>query len=442
MYEGRFAKLFQPATGVITWMSHPAQPSFVWQLYSHDLEPNASLYGTRKACEPVHIQLNQNNWHLMVINNSGSTLTGAKAKTSVYNLDGTVQSTHTEAVTAGPSAATDLGALAFPSSVSPVHFVKLELRDSKDHLVSENFYWRELPERQDDLQALNSLPTVALEIEASRRDSSHKCLIGATVHNPTKSVALMAHLQLRKAHSGQRVLPVFYSDNYVSLLPGETKTLSIEAASADLGDEAPVLAVDGWNVTVKPVSASGTKHVQIVPNTDAQSLGATFASATSLTETVSINCGGGPVGFFRFGAPSLGVFARDWDFKGGAGAATSGVVDVNVPKAAPLEVYQSERWGKCTYTLPVKKGSSYTVRLHFAEARLDPGLRKFNVTINGQRVLTDFDIAGEGGKNKAVVKDFASISPDADGNVIIALSRGSADEPKICGIQLLKEKPE
>jgi hypothetical protein len=442
MYEGRFAKLFHPATGVITWMSHPAQPSFVWQLYSHDLEPNASLYGTRKACEPVHIQLNQNNWHLMVINNSPSTLTGAKAKTSIYNLDGTLQSTHTGTVTAGPSAATDLGALAFPSSLSSVHFVKLELRDSKDHLVSENFYWRELPERQDDLQALNTLPTVALEIEASRRDSAHKCLIGATVRNPTQSVALMAHLQLRKAHSGQRVLPVFYSDNYLSLLPGETRTLTIEAASADLEGDAPVLAVDGWNVTVKPVPASVAKHVQVVPNTDAQSLGATSTPANSLTETVSINCGGGPVGFFRFGAPSLGVFARDWDFKGGSGAATSGVIDVNVPNAAPAEIYQSERWGKCAYTLPVKKGSSYTVRLHFAEVKLDPGQRKFNVAINGQRVLTDFDIAGEGGRNKAVVKDFASISPDADGNIVIALSRGSADEPKICGIQLLKGKPE
>ena len=96
MYEGRFAKLFQPATGVITWMSHPAQPSFVWQLYSHDLEPNASLYGTRKACEPLHIQLNQSNWHLMVINNTAATLTGAKAKAAVYNLDGTLQTRRTD----------------------------------------------------------------------------------------------------------------------------------------------------------------------------------------------------------------------------------------------------------------------------------------------------------------------------------------------------------
>ena len=203
MYEGRFAKLFRPQTGVITWMSHPAQPSFVWQLYTHDFEPNSSLYGVRKACEPLHIQMNQNNWHVMVINNTATILTGARAKISVYNLDGSQQFAHTQSVTAGSSAATDLGELTFPAGLSPVHFVKLELLDAKDRLLSENFYWRELPERQDDLQALNSLPTVALEIDASRHETAGKCLLGVTVRNPTKSVALMAHLQLRQARSGQ-----------------------------------------------------------------------------------------------------------------------------------------------------------------------------------------------------------------------------------------------
>jgi hypothetical protein len=438
MYEGRFAKLFRPATGVITWMSHPAQPSFVWQLYSHDFEPNASLYGARKACEPLHIQMNQNDWHVMVINNTATSLTGAKAKCSIYNLDGTLQSSHADALTAGPSAATDVGAIAFPGKLSPVHFVKLELRDSKDRLLSENFYWRELPERQDDLQALNSLPTVALEIEASRHDAAGKCLIGATVRNSTKAIALMAHLQLRKTRSGQRVLPVFYSDNYLSLLPGETRTISIEAASADLDGDAPLLTVDGWNVTVNPVPGSGTKFVQVVPNTDAQFLGAAPDPGKPPAETVSINCGGNPVGLFRFGASSLGVFARDWDFKGGAGAGTIGAIDATVPNAAPAEVYQTERHGNCTYTVAVKKGPAYTVRLHFAEAKFDPGQRKFNLDINGKRLLTDFDIAAEGGKNKAVVKDFAFISPDADGHIVIAFSKGSADEPKICGIQILK----
>ena len=95
MYEGRFAKLFSPSTGVITWMSHPAQPSFVWQLYSHDLEPNASLFATRKACEPVHIMLNESpaseksdsaSGHVMVVNNQSTPLSGASAEVAVFNL--------------------------------------------------------------------------------------------------------------------------------------------------------------------------------------------------------------------------------------------------------------------------------------------------------------------------------------------------------------------
>jgi Exo-beta-D-glucosaminidase Ig-fold domain/Malectin domain/Glycosyl hydrolases family 2/Glycosyl hydrolases family 2, sugar binding domain len=436
MYEGRFAKMFHPATGVITWMSHPAQPSFVWQLYSHDLEPNASLYGTRKACEPIHIMMNQSDWRLMVINNTASSLHRATAKVTIYNLDGTVALTHTTAVTAEPSAATDLGPIAFPAGLSGINFVKLELRDRKNRLVSENFYWREVPELQDNLQTLNVMPVLWLDIVANRRVSAGKCLITASVRNPASTVALMAHLQLRRARSNQRVLPVFYSDNYLCLVPGETRNVSIEADAADLGGEEPLLAVDGWNVTVHDTPVSGPKSVQVVPNKDAQVLDPTTAS--SLTESLGIHCGGGPVGFFRFGAPSQGVFARDWDFKDGNVSTTNVVIDTSVPNAAPAEVYQSERWGKCTYTLPVKLGSCYTVRLHFAETKYDAGQRKFNVDINGRRVLPDFDIAGEGGKNKAVVKDFASINPDADGHIVIALSRGSADEPKICGIQILK----
>jgi Glycosyl hydrolase 2 galactose-binding domain-like/Exo-beta-D-glucosaminidase Ig-fold domain/Glycosyl hydrolases family 2/Glycosyl hydrolases family 2, TIM barrel domain len=269
MYEGRFAKLFHPVTGVITWMSNPAQPSFVWQLYSHDLEPNASLFAVRKACEPVHVMMNQADWHVMVINNTPRSLDGLAIMTMVYDLNGTQQYVYTNSITAAPSAATDAGAIDFPKNLSAVHFVKLELRNARGRLLSDNFYWRASPEHPDDFQALNQLPMVALDIQAKQHDSDGKCLIHVTLRNPTHSIALMAHLQLRRADSGQRVLPVFYSDNYVSLTPGESKALTIEAAVSDLDGEAPLLAVDGWNVTVKSAPPSG-QSVQIVPNTGAQ----------------------------------------------------------------------------------------------------------------------------------------------------------------------------
>ncbi len=434
MYEGRFAKLFRPATGVITWMSSPAQPSFVWQLYSHDLEPNASLFGARKACEPVHVQLNQNDWHLVVINNTPKALSNVRVLAAVYNLDGSRRYQHSTTVNAGPSAATDAGQMAFPEQLSDVHFVKLELRDARDRLLSDNFYWRALPGDEDNFTALDKLPTVPLEIQVKRRDAGGQCRLEVQVKNPGHEIVLMAHLQLRREQSGRRVLPVFYSDNYLCLLPGESKTLTVEAALADLAGERPALAVDGWNATVSPWIGKG---VGVIPNKAAQQPRAQVAGQ-QMPMLASINCGGGQIGLFRFGDMGSQRFSRDRDFRGGKTDSTTQHVATNVPYAAPIQVYQTERWGACSYTIAANKSGTFTVRLHFAETKYGPGERKFNVDINGKRVLGDFDIAAEAGKGKALVKDFPGTKPNSEGNIVINFARGSADEPKICGIEVFK----
>ncbi len=434
MYEGRFAKLFHPATGVITWMSSPAQPSFVWQLYSHDLESNSSLYGARKACEPVHIQLNQNDWHLMVINNTPRALSGLKVTAAIYDLDGSRRYYQTTTVNAGPSTATDAGQMAFPEKLSAVHFVKLELRNEKGSLLSDNFYWRALPGDEDNFTELNKLPVVALDIQAKRRDTRGQCRLEVQVKNPSHDIVLMTHLQLRRARSGKRVLPVFYSDNYLCLLPGESKALTVEAAAADLGGEQPALAVDGWNATASPVR---TKSVQIVPNDGAQ-VRDRDRVVKAMPTLASINCGGGQIGLFRFGEPGSEKFARDRDYRGGKTSSTKGSVATKAAHAAPLEVYQTERTGACSYTIGANKSGTFTVRLHFAETSVGPGERKFHVDINGKRVLTDFDIAAEAGKSQALVKEFSGIGANSQGNLVIGFVRGSAGEPKICGIEVLK----
>jgi beta-mannosidase len=318
MYEGRNARLFHPFTGVITWMSHPAQPSFVWQLYHHDLEANAALFAVRKACEPVHIQMNENDGTVAVINNLPTALAGATARLRLFNLDGTLAADRTLPVAAAASLATNLGPIAWPAGLTPVHFVKLELTGSDGSLISDNFYWHAAPPSQLAQQPkpgplnfldLETMPTVSLEVSATVAGTGNlpvglppvrleggppteieahgsRCLLNVTVHNPTAHVALMAHLQLRRALSGGRVLPAFYSDNYVSLIPGETKAIAIEAAQSDLQGEPPLIAVDGWNVTVTntpgatlPIASapgvptlSGTTspQVAIVLNTNAQ----------------------------------------------------------------------------------------------------------------------------------------------------------------------------
>jgi hypothetical protein len=265
MYEGREAKMFKPSTGVITWMSNPAQPSFVWQLYHHDLEPNASLFAVRSACEPVHIQLNQKDWEVEIVNHQPAALNQASAALAIYNLDGSLAYQHKFEVNAAPTAETSLGKVDWPANLSTVHFVKLELHDRRGKLMSDNFYWRTL--QPDNFQSLDRLPVVTLDTDISRQDAGGKCLLKVTLRNTTSQIALMTHLQLRRKDSGERVLPVYYSDNYISLVPGETRTVSIEADLKNLQNQLPLVAVDGYNVTSKPFADS---NAVVTPNEEAR----------------------------------------------------------------------------------------------------------------------------------------------------------------------------
>ena len=267
MYEGRNAQLFHPTTAIITWMSHPAQPSFVWQLYHYDMEPNSSLFAVRSAGEMVHIQFNETTGEVQVINNLPNAFDGGTAHVTIYNLDGSVAYEHDSPVTAAAASAISLGPVQFPTTLSSVHFIKTDLRDSTGKTVSTNFYWRAAPEHQDDLTDLNELPAVTLESQIARKDADGKCVVTVTLKNTSSNIALMTHVQLRQKKSGERVLPVFYDSNYVSLVPSEQRTITIEAdASALNGDDALVM-VDGWNATV---AATAAKGVAIAPNLDAQ----------------------------------------------------------------------------------------------------------------------------------------------------------------------------
>jgi len=267
MYEGRNAQLFHPTTAIITWMSHPAQPSFVWQLYHYDLEPNSSLFAVRSAGEMVHIQFNEANGELQVINNLPTALTGATAHVAFYNPDGSVVYEHDSAVTAPAATALNLGPIEFPASTAGVHFLKLDLRDGAGKTISTNFYWRANQDHPDDLTDMEKLPTVTLESKIARTDLGGKCRLTVTLRNPSHDIAVMTHVQLRRQHSGERVLPVYYTDNYISLVPNESRTFTVEADLKDLKGEKALLLVDGWNTTAVPINGIG---VSIAPNIEAQ----------------------------------------------------------------------------------------------------------------------------------------------------------------------------
>ena len=266
MYESRNAEMFQGTTGILTWMSEPAQPSFVWQLYHYDLEPNSALYATQKASEKVHVQLNEANRNVEVVNNQGQALHDLKLRQTIYQFDGTLDHEQTVSIPSVPASATQKAyTLWVNTRTTKLYFVKLDLLDATEKLLSTNFYWQNVA--QQDYSGLASLPTVTLVIQAESHVSGDKTVLEVTVKNPTTHIALMTHLQLHQKVSGQRVLPVFYSDNYLSLAPGESRALTIEAATKNLAGEA-ALMVDGYNVDVKPVDGP----VAIMLNQNAQPL--------------------------------------------------------------------------------------------------------------------------------------------------------------------------
>jgi hypothetical protein len=153
-----------------------------------------------------------------------------------------------------------------------------------------------------------------------------------------------------------------------------------------------------------------------------------LATPQAAVTTVAIHAGGGAVG----------SFIADTDYSGGNSYSTTHAIDTSgVTSPAPQSVYQFERYGAFTYTIPnLTPGATYTVRLDFAEMYWSaPGKRLFYVKINGSTVLTNFDVfATAGGEYKAVAESFTAVA-DANGNITIKFV-GQRDSAIVSGIEV------
>ena len=433
LYEGRIGKMFSPTQGILLWMSVPAQPSFVWQMFHYDLEPNASLFALQKACEQIHIQFNEtDNGIIQVINHEPKALSRAYAKITIYNIDGSVAAEKSHEVNTAACSVNKISDIKWPSNLTPVHFIKLELRDSDGKPISDNFYWRGISSKPNDLTALESMPVVKLATKASTRTKGEKVFIDVTLRNPSKKIALMTHLQLHRGKTGERVLPVYYSDNYISLAPKEEKKITIEADADNLKGEKPLVLADGWNIKV-------SSSTYIAPNKNAEvnswpkSEFTFIAPKIEPSDEIRINC----AGYNRDG------FSKDPGFLEGALGYCTEDVDVSAPMSGPEAIYKTVRWGSCSYPNLMKNPNGiYTVRLHFAELdkNTPPGKRRFNVLINGKIVLENLDVINEAGsKFKALVKEIKGIAPDKDQKITIELKDIRSGAPQICGYEIFPE---
>ncbi len=246
MFEGFLGHLWTKNSGRMLWMTHPAWPSNAWQIYSWDYDTHAAYYGAKNATEPLHVQLNLPDNALVVLNTTREDARGLTARTRVVGLDNRQLFSREDRLDALANRATRLAAVPLDTlyAANPVVLVSLALVDRAGRTVSENFYWR--GRDPASYRALNALAPVALTTSATAPvTEGEDRMVAVTLANDTRTPALNAKLTLVDA-AGQRILPAFYSDNYVALLPGERKTITVRYPARTTG--APAFTLRGWNV--------------------------------------------------------------------------------------------------------------------------------------------------------------------------------------------------
>jgi hypothetical protein len=231
--------------GLLIWMSHPAWPTFVWQTYDYFFEPTAAYFGAKKASEPLHIQWNIATDSVEVVNYSGGNAKGLTARAEIRNMDGALKWEMEVPVDSAEDSDVQAIKMEYPEGLTPVHFIRLKLTRGPQ-TVSENFYWRGLTE--GDYRAIRQLPKVKIEVATRVERQGSRWQLTTDLHNVSAQPALMVKLKVVREKSGDRILPALYSDNYVSLMPGERRSIAIELENADTRGENPRVTVDGFNV--------------------------------------------------------------------------------------------------------------------------------------------------------------------------------------------------
>jgi exo-1,4-beta-D-glucosaminidase len=251
------------STGVIQWMLNNAWPSMIWHLYDYFLRPGGGYYGTKKACEPLHIQYSYDDGSVAIVNDRHEAAKGLKAAAQVFDFNLASKFSREQAVDVGPDAVATAFAIP-PQQVSTgMYFLRLTLTDSSSNVVSRNFYWLSAkPDVLDwaktqwyytpvkshaDLTALARLAPTTLSVSKRQGDAGGDEAAIVTVENTGKSLAFQVHLKLVDPSSGDEPVPVFWDDNYFELMPGEKR--EIRVAYPKPTSAAPLqIEAEAWNV--------------------------------------------------------------------------------------------------------------------------------------------------------------------------------------------------
>jgi exo-1,4-beta-D-glucosaminidase len=279
-YEGHRAMMeafglhkYNTATGVIQWMLCNPWPSLIWHTYDYYLYPAGTYFGMKKSMEPLHVMYSYASNGVDVTNSLLEKFSGLTVKADVYNVDGTLKYSNSITTDVDEDGIKKCFALPRVAGLSPAYFLRLELKDAKQETRSINWYW--LSQKQDELRwkksewfytpqsdftdftSLKNLPATTLDVNSSNDKKENKTVHSITITNKGKAVAFFVHVRALKEKDADDILPVIFSDNYISLAPGESRTIECSYKNKDAGTGMPYILTTAWNLDV-----SGSKAVK------------------------------------------------------------------------------------------------------------------------------------------------------------------------------------
>ncbi|MBS5796901.1 MAG: glycoside hydrolase family 2 [Dysgonomonas mossii] len=223
MLEAWNSKMWNNTTGLILWMSHPAWPSMIWQTYTYDYETPGSYFGAKKACEPIHIQMNLPENDVMIINTTLNDYKSVTAGLRFIDLQGKELYKKNIKLDAKANSATKCFVSEKGNNLPQLYLARLELKDAKGKVLSINDYWMKNGDEKS-YEAINTLPSTTVIIKTI----SSKGKTWVEVSNPSKTLAVAVKLNVVDKNSKEILLPAYFSDGYINLLGGEKRLVELD----------------------------------------------------------------------------------------------------------------------------------------------------------------------------------------------------------------------
>jgi exo-1,4-beta-D-glucosaminidase len=246
-YEAVNHRMWDITSGFTEWKINSCFPDVQWQNFDYFHKPGISHFFIKRSCEPLHVQMDLIDNGVSIINCLPQTYEGLEVAASVYDIDSRQLWKKDAKIDVKANTYKDAFTIPGLTTLAPFVFVKLQLKDSADRTVSDNFYWLR-GNGIEDYNILQNLTMVRLAAIKRIEDAGDETVVHVKVSNPSDHIAFFVQLALTHGQGGEEILPVLWSDNYFSLVPDETREFTARITKKDIGDKLPEIEVGGWNI--------------------------------------------------------------------------------------------------------------------------------------------------------------------------------------------------